>query len=187
MVGLWHSLRKSKEFMTLFADRVFRHCFQGGALTETEAIGRWRTLNDFIEDAVLGESARWGDAREELGAVTRTRENTFYPEVERVTDRMRGNVEWFLEDLRREGYYPTLDPPQVTLLSRTTAEISNPNKDVGTIYYTVDGKDPRAPGGDVSPSARMGNAGQAIIFQDARALKARVKAEEEWSAVWEAD
>ena len=187
MVGLWHSLRKSKEFMTLFADRVFRHCFQGGALTETEAIGRWRTLNDFIEDAVLGESARWGNAREELGAVTRTRENTFYPEVERVADRMRGNVEWFLEELRREGYYPTLDPPQVTLLGRTTAEISNPNKDVGTIYYTVDGKDPRAPGGDVSPSARMGNAGQAIIFQDARALKARVKAEEEWSALWEAD
>lgn len=110
IAGLWHSLRRSKEFMTLFADRVYRHVFGDGALTEENALARWRALAEFIEEAVLAESARWGDARKEAGAATRTRENTFYPEVERVAERMRGNVEQLVESLRAEGYYPLLEP-----------------------------------------------------------------------------
>ncbi len=85
---MWQALRKSPEFMTIFADRVFKHCFHGGALTDQESIARWRALNGFIEDAVVAELARWGDARKVLGATTRTRENTFYPAVETVEKMM---------------------------------------------------------------------------------------------------
>lgn len=106
--------------MILFADRVYRHCFREGALTEANATARWRLLNEFVEDALLAESARWGDAREELGATRRTRENTFYPEVERVAERMRGNVERLIEALREEGYYPAVDPPELTYLISLT-------------------------------------------------------------------
>jgi len=186
MVGLWHSLRKSKEFMILFADRVFRHCFRGGALTEENSLARWRTLAGFIEDAVLAESARWGDTREQSGVGTRTRENTFYPEVERVADRMRGNVEQFVDSLRQEGYYPSLDPPEI-VLGDGNVEMSVPNRDAGVIYYTVDGTDPRAPGGGVSPSARMLASSGRAVLADPRELKARVKAGPEWSALWEAN
>ena len=185
MAGLWHSLRKSKEFMTLFADRVYRHCFKGGALTERNALARWHTLVESIEDAVLAESARWGDARKEIGVATRTRENTFYPEVDRVADRMRGNVEQFLESLRREGYYPSLDPPHIILLDGTAVEIDNPNGSTGEVYYTVDGSDPRAPGGGVSSSARVIDSAEPVTLENAREVKARVRAGAQWSALWE--
>ena len=186
MVGLWHSLRKSKEFMTLFADRVFRHCFRRGALTEDNALARWRTLAEFIEDAVLAESARWGDARRESGAAIRTRENTFYPEAERVADRMRGNVEQFLDSLREEGYYPPIDPPEV-ILHEGRVEMRDPNPGAGSIYYTLDGSDPRAPGGSLSSTARLLDSAESLVLEKPRALKARVKSSAQWSALWEAD
>ena len=198
MVGIWHSLRKNSDFMILFADRVYRHCFREGALTEANATARWRLLNEFVEDALLAESARWGDAREELGATRRTRENTFYPEVERVAERMRGNVERFIEALREEGYYPAVDPPELTystsLTGRKVVELSNPNRpngpsgDKGTIHYTLNGEDPRSPGGGLSPNALRGMAGP-IAVGLSTTLKARVKSEgpeSEWSALAEA-
>ena len=186
MVGLWHSLRKSDDFMALFADRVFRHCFRGGALTDENALARWRTLAEFIEDAVLAESARWGDAREALGAGVRTRENTFYPEVERVADRMRGNVEALLDALRREGYYPRLDPPEIF---RQGGNISLSVSDAGrgVIYYTVDGSDPRISGGGVSPSARQLESGGTLRLDASASLRARARAGNEWSALLEMD
>ena len=202
MVGIWHSLRKNSDFMILFADRVYRHCFNEGALTQVNVTERWRFLNRFVEDALLAESARWGDAREEVGATRRTRENTFYPEVERVAERMRRNVEKLIEALREEGYYPALDPPELKVSTALTGgkvvELGNPNRrnrpnrpnrDNGTIYYTLTGEDPRSPGGDLSPNAFRGAAGKKITLGLSATLKARVKTngpEGEWSALAEA-
>ncbi len=189
MVGIWHSLRKSREFMTLFADRVYKHCFNGGALSENEAIARWRTLNEHIADAVIAESVRWGDARKSLGEPTRTRDNTFLPEVERVAERMRGNVPHFLNMLRLEGYYPPIDPPRLasetSMTGPRTVEMSNPNEDRGTIYYTLNGEDPRAAGGAVSRNAHDAGDRQKVSLGSASMLKARVKAGNEWSALSE--
>ena len=170
----------------LFADRVYRHCFRGGPLTEDNVLARWRTLTEFIEDAVLAESARWGAAREEVGATPRTRENTFYPEVERVADRMRGNVEQLLESLRQEGYYPTVDPPEVAW-DGSTVVLRDPNPSPGDIYFTVDGTDPRAPGGVVSPGARVADSGNTVEVDAPLLFKSRIKTEKEWSALWEAN
>ncbi len=114
MVGLWHSVRKNPDFMTLFADRVYHHCFHGGALTEERTIARWRLLNEHIRSAVIAESARWGDARESLGEHTRTRDDSYLPEVERVVRLLTGNVARFLEVLREEEYYPANDPPEIS-------------------------------------------------------------------------
>jgi hypothetical protein len=191
MVGIWHSLRRSKDFMSLFADRVYRHCFNGGALTEGNATARWRLLNEFIEEAVVAESARWGDARKELGATTRTRDNTFYPEVERVAERMRGNVEQFIDVLRHEGYYPSLDPPELIYSSSLgrarMVEMRNPNPGIGTIYYTMNGDDPRSPGGGVASGALVGGDDEPISLEGSAVLKARVKIDAEWSALREQD
>jgi hypothetical protein len=99
---------------------------------------------------------------------------------------MRGNVEQFVDSLRQEGYYPSLDPPEI-VLGDGNVEMSVPNRDAGVIYYTVDGTDPRAPGGGVSPSARMLASSGRAVLADPRELKARVKAGPEWSALWEAN
>jgi hypothetical protein len=177
MVGIWHSVKRSPDFMTLFADRVYHHCFHGGALTEERSIARWRRLNDHIRSAVIAESARWGDARESLGEHTRTRDDSYLPEVERVVRHLTGNVSRFLEVLRQEKYYPAIDPPEVS-----SGRLLNPNGS-GEVFFTLDGSDPRAPGGDVSSAARRAENGDAQALDAGRIVKARVKDGSEWSAL----
>ena len=57
----------------LFADRVYKHLANGGALTAAAITERFDTLNAYVRDAVIAESARWGDALKSLGQPTRTR------------------------------------------------------------------------------------------------------------------
>ncbi len=184
MVGIWHSLRRNPDFMTLFADRVYVHCFNDGPLTDASAIARWRTLTDFIADAVVAESARWGDVRKPFGEPTRTRDDTFVPEVERVVAQMTGNVDQFIDALRREGYYPAIDPPQV--LTRTVGSIVgvvNPN-DRGTLYFTLDGRDPRVSGGEVASGAFTGAGDrEEVVVRRGAIVKARVRTSKAWSAL----
>ena len=113
MIGTWHSLTRNRDFMTLFADRVNKHCFHGGALTDESSIARWRRLVDVIDSAVIAESARWGDTLAPVGQPTQTRDRSFRVEIERVIRMMTGNAEHFINVLRQAGYYPTSDPPEI--------------------------------------------------------------------------
>ncbi len=189
MVGIWHSLRKNKDFMMLFADRVYKHCYNDGALTDDHSLARWRTLAGSIADAVVAESARWGDARGALGEQTRTRDDTFYPEVDRVVSRMEGSVEKFIEALRVEGYYPPIDPPLFSHSGGPTPPelvltMRNPNQ-AGTLYYTVNGIDPRAPGGGIAVgSVAAGDLGT-LQLSGSMTVKARIKRGRRWSAIHE--
>jgi hypothetical protein len=45
----------------LFSDRLYRHFFNEGGLTAENSAARWMRLADWIDRAVVGESARWGD------------------------------------------------------------------------------------------------------------------------------
>ena len=56
-------LRQNAEFRILFADRVQKHLFNGGALSETEAIRRFLAICGEIDKAIVAESARWGDVQ----------------------------------------------------------------------------------------------------------------------------
>ena len=185
MVGLWHSLRKSPEFMTLFADRVFEHCFLEGALSDESSIARWRALTDFIENAVIAESARWGDARESLNEPTRTRDETFRRQVAWVEEIMRGNAEHFVEELRAEGYYPSIDPPSITDNPELTSITIDTTPGTGVeLYVTVDGEDPRSPGGGIASSANLVEPGSVVARpMPSAVVKARSKKGGEWSAL----
>jgi hypothetical protein len=59
--GLFGWLRQSPDFRLLFADRVQRHLFDGGALTPAASWRRYDERARQVERAVVGESARWGD------------------------------------------------------------------------------------------------------------------------------
>jgi hypothetical protein len=61
----WQALRSNAEFRLRVADHVQRHFFHGGPLTVEAAQARWRRRMEEIDRAVVGESARWGDARRE--------------------------------------------------------------------------------------------------------------------------
>ncbi|MCA9170783.1 MAG: CotH kinase family protein, partial [Planctomycetales bacterium] len=56
-------LRENAEFRQRYSDRAHRHLTNGGALTPERAAARYALRASEVEQAILGESARWGDAR----------------------------------------------------------------------------------------------------------------------------
>jgi hypothetical protein len=63
----WQAMRMNAEFRLRVADHVQRFFFNEGALTQENAVARWRARMEEIDQAVIGESARWGDARSDSG------------------------------------------------------------------------------------------------------------------------
>src|SRR6185436_4930320 len=60
---LYAQLRAWPEFRLRFADRIQKHLFNGGALTVSNNVARLLASANIIRSGVVGESARWGDAR----------------------------------------------------------------------------------------------------------------------------
>ena len=63
---IFQQLLENKEFKRLFANRVLKHCFNGGALTPEANIERWMNRGNQIKKAVIAASARWGDYRRDV-------------------------------------------------------------------------------------------------------------------------
>jgi len=152
IAALWHALRKNPDFMMSFADRAYRHLFNGGLLTDALCKRRYLTLNDCIRDAIVAESARWGDACESLGHPTRTRDVDWLAAESEMLGPgfMDGNAARFVVSLRKEGYYPNIDPPVFDppgghVPGGFALALTNPNP-AGDIYYTLEGSDPRLSG-----------------------------------------
>ena len=59
---IWQALRFNADFRLRVADRVQKHFFGDGVLTPAKAAARFQARMDEINLAVVGESARWGDA-----------------------------------------------------------------------------------------------------------------------------
>jgi Lamin Tail Domain/CotH kinase protein/Chitobiase/beta-hexosaminidase C-terminal domain len=182
---LWHAVRVNDEFMMRFADRVQRALFYDGTLTDANARARWKTLNDSILLAILGESARWGDALASLGQPTRTRDIQWQAEVNAIDAILDGSAATFLAALKAQGFYPSIDAPVFgqrggNIPAGYHLTITNPNTG-GSIYYTTDGKDPRAVGGSVGSTATAYST--PIILHATTTVNARVLDGTQWSAL----
>ncbi len=151
---LYSQLRSNEEYRVLFGDHVHRHFFNNGALAPRQCIARYMELADFIESSMVGESARWGDRRRPGRAYT-LREwinerdwmtNTYMPRRTAVV----------LEQFRGVRLYPRVEAPSFNqhggaIPDGFRLEILPPA--AGETYYTLDGTDPRLPGGDISANA----------------------------------
>ncbi|MHC4619420.1 MAG: Calx-beta domain-containing protein, partial [Planctomycetota bacterium] len=177
IVDVWLALFDNEDFRLLFADRVYKHCFNGGALTDENAQARWNAIVDHIDEAAICEAVR--------------RSKDPNPEV---VD-MNGFVDIFINALRtwaEPAYpginlYPDIDPPTFNQHGGHVAggfglTMTNPSG-AGTIYYTLDGADPRAPGSGSPVGTPYGGA---ITLNQSRHVKARVYYSGEWSALNEA-
>ncbi|MFT7475507.1 MAG: Ca2+-binding RTX toxin-like protein [Verrucomicrobiales bacterium] len=182
---IWHAVRQNDEFMTRFADRVYQHLHHSGPLTDANAQARWASINSEIQLAILGESARWGDALEPLGQPTRTRDVDWQDEVDAISAILDGNAAQLLAALRNEGFYPSIDPP---VFSQRGGEIPlgtpvtlTDLSATGTIYFTTDGSDPRFAGGEIAPGATeyVGP----IVLPIATTIVLRTLAPNGWSAL----
>jgi hypothetical protein len=86
--NLYYHLRSNSEFCMLFADHAHRHLYNNGALTPENNKARYKIMSDFIDRAIVGESARWGDSSRSL---------PYTRNAEWVTERDRKRSDWFPE------------------------------------------------------------------------------------------
>ena len=159
---VYSRMRQNEEFRVRFGDRVQEWFFNGGLLTNEQATERWLRRSDQIDRAIVGESARWGDFREDIPdpsnspAELYTREDHWLPERTIVlTERIPDSHRLALERLRAADLYPDVDAPRFSQHGGAIPEgfelgVSAPE---GAVWYTLDGSDPRLPGGEISASA----------------------------------
>ena len=182
---IYTALRANAEFRMLFADRVHRHFFNGGALTSTEATARYMERVAEIDRAIVLESARWGDSRTLTDPMDR--DSNWLPEIEWIRlayfpRRSAIVVNQFREiDLYPAVVAPVFTPQDGFVATGSTVSVSAP---AGTIYYTLDGSDPRLEGGAVSPSALAYSA--PLVISTGTMLRSRALSGGVWSALNEA-
>jgi hypothetical protein len=191
---LFEALLENPDFRITLADRLYKHLHNDGALTDANSKARWIDTNKVIEQAIIGESARWGDTREDAPI---TQEDWFRARDD-VLAQMEGNAAKLISLARQAGYYPPVDPPVFAPLNGeivTTLELtmSIPSSQELNIYYTTDGSDPRQKGtGIVSPNAHRYTG--PLVLTSTTQVKARVLSKvasspwagQEWSALNEA-
>lgn len=182
-------LRANPEFRRWFGDRVQHHLFQGGALSVAAMQTRFTTIADKIRSAIAPESARWGDAtifHPPPNTVLYTPQTHWLPEVSRVVNQIipqRWSVS--LQQFRAAGLYPDLAAP---VFGHTGGEVpmgylvalTHPNPG-GTIYFTLDGSDPRVYGTGTIAAAAVSYGGALAITSPTR-IRARVLDGTSWSA-----
>jgi hypothetical protein len=154
--GIFGSLiSRHADFKVLFADRVFRHCFHDGVLTPSKVAAAYNARAGEISVALVAETARWQPSSS-VGPLPWDRDgewtvewdylkNTFFPQRTTI----------LLNQLRARGWYP-VDAPAYNQRGGAVApgfEVTMTAPFGATVYYTLDGSDPRLPGGAVSPSA----------------------------------
>jgi hypothetical protein len=153
--NLYLALLPVPEFRQLYADRIQKHFFGNGALTTTASEARLRSIASEIDRAIVGESARWGDGKDNAGRPV-TRDRTWVPRIESlIRSYFPGRHERMLDQYRAAGLLPELTGPEFTphggrITAETPIQLSAPQ---GDIYFTRDGSDPRAPDGQLSDSA----------------------------------
>ncbi len=197
--GLFHQLSQNDEFRMLYADRIYAHLYNDGALSTDVATARFRELVDPLELAVTAESARWGDYIRDVyhrpdadpGVM-----DLYTPADHWTPTRDQMLADYFphrtanvLGQYRAAGLYPDIEPPQFNqeggdVPSGFTLEIDNtPNAGLGTVYYRLDGGDPREPGGAIASVALTGEDLASVPITSTTRVLARVLDGDTWSAL----
>jgi hypothetical protein len=182
------ALMENADFRLTLADRFYKLTAPDGPLSDEASLARWNAIADEIRPAILAESARWGDVRQEppLGPAD------WEAAQQAVAAQMPGNGAKLIAQARGLGYYPALDPPGFSSEGRAfegelALEMALP-PDAGDaeIYFSTDGTDPRTPGaGEPSPTALTYTG--PITLADSTPIKARAYRAGEWSALHEAE
>lgn len=176
--GLWGGLVSEghPDFKMLVADRIYRHFYNAGALTPAANDARLAARMEEVRDSLLAECARWG---------YRTPANWESSAATIRTSLFPARTSQLVGYLRSAGLYPAFDPP---VFSPYGGLVTNGFQPVltsasGTIYYTLDGSDPRLPGGGLAAGARVWTPGAVTITNDLT-LNVRVRtAAGAWSAL----
>jgi len=174
------------EYRLRYADRVYKHLFNDGACIEEKSINRLQFRKDQVSPAIIAQSARWGDSVSEM---PRTFDNDWLPAVNFMkNDFFPGRTEIVINQFKNKDWYPEFDPPEFNLESGVISSGTQVtlNSSVGTIYYTLDGTDPRLPesvsaGGLISTNALVYS--NELQVNHTTDIKIRTLHNGEWSAL----
>lgn len=157
--GLLGLLDDIEEFRVRYGDRLHKHLLHGGVLTAERNAERWLRRTKEIEQAIIAESARWGDYRRDVQPTgwgpyyLYTRDAHWIPAGNRVlADYFPRRTGVVLEQFISRGLYPSVEAPafhvggvpqhggQVAPGSGLSMQAPS-----GVVWYTLDGQDPRRP------------------------------------------
>ncbi|MBN1996119.1 CotH kinase family protein, partial [candidate division KSB1 bacterium] len=157
-------LIKNGNYRMLFADRVQKHFFNGGPFSPDFLIDLYRELASEVELAIVAESARWGDQHYSTDPLT---QNDWFVERDWILNTyLAQRSDIVLDQFRTARLYPQLDAPVYQVNGAvqyggyvTPTDLISINATEGTIYYTLNGSDPRL-------SSNSGNNNFVIVPED---------------------
>ena len=148
---VFRNLIANPEFRLLFADRVHQHFHNDGVLTPQNAAAAYMRRADAVDPLTRIESARWGDnarsnpytrldwlrTRDQmLGTASGGSHGNFFPNRTGIV----------FNQFRSRNWYPSTDAPDFSQHGGNVPadfKLAIASPDGGTIYYTLDGSDPR--------------------------------------------
>ena len=162
--SIYTLLSASPEFNLRFADRVQKHLFNGGAMTQPRMTQVFESLRDQINPIM----------QETIGSPVN---GTFHNEW--IVASTRRDT-WF-NQLSARSHWPSVSAPSLSHYGGNVSaghplSLGNPNGS-GTIYLRLDGGDPRAPGGAVNGVVYTGP----LTITNTTTVRARVRST---SGVW---
>ena len=187
---LHYKLSANKEYRQRFADRAYKNFFNKGVFTPTALHDRFAKRAAEINKAIIGESARWGDAQRPLQPYTIV---DWTNEINDIYTRyFPSRTDIVINQLKAASLYPNMDAPVLrkdnVILDLDRYTVSGNyqvtvSSTTGQIYVTLDGTDPRLIGDQMNPSATLIASGGAINLSGTSIVNARVKNGDNWSAL----
>jgi hypothetical protein len=169
---LHQQLMHNDAYRFRFQERAHRHLTGDGALTPAASLARLTARKEQLEQAVIAESARWGDTWRDqpytkadwLKAVAKMTDEILPQRTAIVLDQLR--------DARIDGIngpvrplYPTIDAPVISPSGGVVPQgFEVTLQGTSAIYYTVDGSDPRAHAATFATQAFVASGATARIF-----------------------
>ncbi|MES2707059.1 MAG: lamin tail domain-containing protein [Verrucomicrobiota bacterium] len=197
----------SQEYRTRVWDRVHKHFYNGGALTDVSVLAKIEARRAQLDPIILAEQARWGNtssltkaawntevtflknwiARGSVPNIPLTTAFATYGRGNTIVTLLRGYSDGTAKPLYSPIEAPVFSPPGgvVSAGSALTLSIPGANTPAGTIYYTLNGEDPRLPGGAINTAGGATAYTAPVTIAKTSVIKTRVWNGTTWSALME--
>ncbi len=182
---LFHKLMENPTAKERFADRVECSCKGEGALTSISASNLYAEITENIKNISVAETARWGDVSGTLYSY----DQHIVPSTTELVDlKIPNRANELVTLYQNKGVYPTVEGVIYSsyggLLGASEVLWLFAPEDNGTVYYTMDGSDPRMEDGNMNPNAIEFAFTPIVLPAGVTDIKARVYTSDgEWSAM----
>ncbi|MEZ5324622.1 MAG: lamin tail domain-containing protein [Verrucomicrobiales bacterium] len=180
---LHEQLMSNAIYRERFINRVQQLFFNDGLLTGGNANKVLNFRADQIDQAIIAESARWGWLGSENNPLTRS---NWLTTLNTTRSWLNARNKIVIEQLRAVDWFPETDAPEFVQPGGPVAPEFGLRfrSSAGSLYFTIDGTDPRGSGNAASATAELAAANSSVPLPDGViTVSARVRQGSEWSAL----